>query len=312
MAESSTTLRLPIGVEATSYDDEAAWLAGRRPTIGASEAPIILGLSRFKTPYQLWAEKIGVEPVNQGDKEIREWGLLLEEPIARRYARETERLVDAPPPRTVLTQVARPGASCTPDRFTQIEGVWAPLELKTAHFTMGKHWKEEPPLEYVVQVQHQMMIWGTEVASLAGLIGGSEFQWCDIAHDPEFIDMLYERIVAFLRLVETKEPPPLDHTKATREVIAKLYGRETGEVIALPGIAMDWDSELMGLKEQRKQIDEQIGLLENQIVQAIGGASAGVLPDGTVWSHKTQTRKEHVVKASEFKVLRRHGARGDR
>ena len=116
----------------------------------------------------------------------------------------------------------------------------------------------------------------------------------------------------FLRLVETKEPPPLDHTKATRELIAKLYGRETGAVIALPGIAMEWDSELLALKEQRKQIDEQIGLLENQIINAIGSASAGVLPNGTIWSYKTQTRKEHVVKASEFRVLRRHGAREDR
>jgi hypothetical protein len=94
--------------------------------------------------------------------------------------------------------------------------------------------------------------------------------------------------------------------------MGQLYGTGSGEVVALPGIAIDWDTELMALKEQRKELDERIGLLENQIINAIGPATAGVLPNGTVWSYKTQTRKEHVVKASEFKVLRRHGARGDR
>ena len=35
------------------------WLDNRRKFIGASDAPIILGVSPWKTPYQLWEEKLG-------------------------------------------------------------------------------------------------------------------------------------------------------------------------------------------------------------------------------------------------------------
>ena len=35
------------------------WLQWRSQGITASDIPIILGLSPYKTPWQLWAEKVG-------------------------------------------------------------------------------------------------------------------------------------------------------------------------------------------------------------------------------------------------------------
>ncbi len=38
------------------------WHAFRRKRIGASDAPVIMGISPWKTPYQLWIEKTsGIE-----------------------------------------------------------------------------------------------------------------------------------------------------------------------------------------------------------------------------------------------------------
>jgi putative phage-type endonuclease len=42
------------------------WLAWRKDKIGASDAPIIMGVSPFSTPYQLWMQKVGL---SEGQKE---------------------------------------------------------------------------------------------------------------------------------------------------------------------------------------------------------------------------------------------------
>lgn len=36
------------------------WLAMRRNFIGSSDAPVVMGVSPWKTPYQLWEEKLGL------------------------------------------------------------------------------------------------------------------------------------------------------------------------------------------------------------------------------------------------------------
>src|SRR5271169_4709118 len=38
------------------------WLEMRRNKIGASDAPIIMEVSPWKTPYQLWEEKLKLRP----------------------------------------------------------------------------------------------------------------------------------------------------------------------------------------------------------------------------------------------------------
>jgi len=41
------------------------WLAWRKARVGASDTPVIMGLSPYRTPYQLWAEKCGIETPEQ-------------------------------------------------------------------------------------------------------------------------------------------------------------------------------------------------------------------------------------------------------
>src|SRR5271170_1345030 len=57
------------------------WLEMRRNKIGASDAPIIMQVSPWKTPYQLWEEKLGIAKQKQISYEMQR-GTNLEE-IAR-------------------------------------------------------------------------------------------------------------------------------------------------------------------------------------------------------------------------------------
>lgn len=58
--------------------------------IGGSDAPIILGVSPYKTPVELWQEKTGqTEPPNLDSVEVIQWGNLLEDVVADEFSRRT-------------------------------------------------------------------------------------------------------------------------------------------------------------------------------------------------------------------------------
>ena len=69
--------------------EEAQKRIGRRG-IGGADMAALVGLSRWKSPLDVWAQKLGlVEKVVQN--EPMKWGVLLEPLIAREYAERTGR-----------------------------------------------------------------------------------------------------------------------------------------------------------------------------------------------------------------------------
>jgi putative phage-type endonuclease len=78
----STIERLPI------EQDTPEWHQLRKNQMGGSDAPIIMGKSPFKTPYQLWQEKLGFKTGSVMTEAMRRGKEL--EPIAREaFIKET-------------------------------------------------------------------------------------------------------------------------------------------------------------------------------------------------------------------------------
>ncbi len=73
----------------------------------------------------------------------------------------------------------------------------------------------------------------------------------------------------------------------------------------LPAEAADWTDEIEAAKEQIKSAEAMKTAAENRIKAALGDATFGLLPNGGLWSWKTQTRKEYVSPETTFRVLRR-------
>ena len=70
--------------------DRKAWEKLRNIGIGGSDAAIIAGLNRWKSPYQLWLEKTRqVEPEDISDNEYVYWGTVLEQLVADRFCELT-------------------------------------------------------------------------------------------------------------------------------------------------------------------------------------------------------------------------------
>jgi putative phage-type endonuclease len=283
------------------------WLDQRRQTVGASEVSAILGLSTWESPYSLWAKKTG-QVVDDGEEtEPQRWGNLLEPIICDEYSRETGRTVIDHGRYAVRYSATCPYLSATLDREVVAfdDRGNGCMEAKNVSAYKLEDWNEGAPLLYQVQLQAQMEVTGAQWGSAAALLGGNTFRWCDVQRDEVFIQMMRRKIAEFWQLVETRTPPPIDGSNSTAEVLRRLYPKDSGETIALPGEATHWDDEIALCNEHLKLYGDRKQAAQNQLRAALGDATFGVLPAGGRYSYKSQTRKAHHAEESTSRVLRR-------
>ncbi len=286
------------------------WLAERMTGIGASEAAAAIGASPWQTPYEVWAEKVGaVEPRDLSDNEAVEWGLRLESPILTAYAERTGRIVHAHEPYTVVRHPEHDWMLATPDAEQHDEAKGKGLaEGKNVGAYMLKEWQDEPPLHYQIQLQHQLACTGDSWGTLVALVGGQRLVWFDAERNDAFIAALIERERDLWECVKSGTPPAIDATALNAAAIARLWPSDNGQAIALPPEAVEWDAELVRLKEEEKSLKARKEQLENLIKGHIGEAAVGVFPGGS-YSFKTSNVAGYTVEARTQRTLRRIKAR---
>ena len=73
-----------------TYENRHDWLVARKRGLGGSDAPAVLGLSRFRGGYSVATDKL-TEAVDEGPlDEIAEWGLRSESMISAKFAEVME------------------------------------------------------------------------------------------------------------------------------------------------------------------------------------------------------------------------------
>jgi predicted phage-related endonuclease len=190
------------------------------------------------------------------------------------------------------------------------------LEVKNASVYVAKEWGEEnnnePPLQYQIQLQHQLMVTGLAWGSIAALVGGSHFIWADRARDEQLINIIAEKEAEFWQRVIDRRPPEADGAEATREILRQIYPKDTGESIALDAEAIEWHEALVAAKGQKKVAEFDIDTYSNKLRQAIGDATVATLPNGVVYTHKWQDRAAYSVEAGGSRILRASAAKKGR
>ncbi len=283
------------------------WLAARATGIGASDAWRLLS-----EPYHLWALKSGVvEDEDLSDVERVQWGHLLEHVVIEQTAARAG--VVAWHSGELYRSTAHPFALATLDGWASHITVDAdnmcPVEAKTAGAWLADEWADGAPPKYRIQCQWQMLVTGAPRVLLGCLLGGQRLVWSWIERDEATVTALADAGREMWRRVVESDPPPCDGSEASARALAKVYPRDNGEAVVLPGELIGVSDELDDVKATIKAAKGRAAVLEAQIQSAIGGASVGLLIDGSGWTWKTQTRVEHVVQASTFRVLRRTKAR---
>jgi putative phage-type endonuclease len=297
-----------LEINLSQEEQRAAWFESRRQGIGGSDAPAILGLSPWKSPLALWAEKTGlVEAENIFDREYIEWGSILEEPIAAKYARVTRRCLIDHGRHDIRFSPAYPFLHCTIDReIVDMDGRGSgSLSIKTATGFGRESWDEDVPLFAQIQLQHELIVRDWSWGSFAVLIAGRKFLWCDTGRNERFCQFLLEQEASFWNGVERGIPPEVDPSDSTREILGRLYPKDSGQSIELPIEAIAWDEQLTFAKAEIKAAEERKQDAENRLKAAIGAATIGLLPGGGGYTWKASERKGYVVEPTTVRTLRR-------
>lgn len=218
------------------------WLEFRRNKIGASEASIIMGISPWSTPYQLWAEKLQlVEPRKKSAAMQR--GIDMENE-AREYF---ERLVDT----FVLPQIV-----VSPEYHwmiasldgMDIEGKTI-VEIKCAgQEDHAKAIKGNIPDKYYPQLQHQLAVCELDMAYYFSYDGENGVV-LDIYRDDNYIKKLIDKERAFWNQLQELEPPELmDRDYQRRE--DDLWSHAAGDYLSITSAVRELEKRQEALREQ--------------------------------------------------------------
>ncbi|CAK1344382.1 phage-type endonuclease [Burkholderia pseudomallei] len=285
--------------------DREQFLIERKSGVGGSDAAPILGLSPFKTAYEVWLDKTRTELVDNDVDTLErvQFGRLMEDIIAREYARREG--VKVRRRRELIRHPRYQWMIANPDRL--IEGRRCGLECKNVDsmaFRLGD-WGEpgtdQAPDEYVLQCQHYMIVLDYPVWHLAACVGGNRLVTFVIERDKELAEMLIDAEHEFWQHVEERRPPPLDYEHPTSlPLLRRLYPGTNGETIELGEDMVHWHH----VKEQADDIVKQYQgvsqVARNHILEAIGSASVGRLPDGSAYRRKVVERKAYAVEAATY------------
>lgn len=290
------------------YQDRDSWLRARMNGIGASDTAGILGEGyEDQSIVTVWDSKKN-PPREIDPSKLKRFKVAkrLEPAMLGIFTDETGWPCESPGEFTIHRSATHPWLFATLDGLAE-HPEYGPcvLELKDVGIHNRKEWEDdEPPLKYMIQVQHQLAVTGLGHAFIQGLIGRVPA----IKHVPRnerFIDAMLGKLAEFWDYVERGELPPIDSSAATGRILARLYPEDSGATVVLPPEAADWDRELAEAKEAIKAAEAKKLAAENLLKAAIGEATWGDLIGGGRYSWKTQTRAEHFVKESTFRVLRR-------
>lgn len=178
----------------------------RKLGIGGSDMPIIMGLSSYKTPYQLYLEKTGQIELVEEENQLQYWGNKLEGIIRNEFATRNKVVVDLP---DTLIHPFYPYLRANVDGFIQ---EWnSVLEVKCSSNFMSAQWGEDGsdviPMQYLVQVAHYCAVTNADAAYIAVLIGGNDYREYKYIRDLELESHVIEAAKTFWECVQTNTPP---------------------------------------------------------------------------------------------------------
>lgn len=273
------------------------WRALRKGYIGGSDAAAVVGMSRFTSPWSLWAEKTGAVADFEGNL-ATETGTYLEAFVAGKFETETGKRVRRC--NFSLVNDKYPWAIANIDR--EVIGEDAGLEIKTtSELNMRRFKAGEYPEQYYAQCVHYMAVTGKARWYLAVLIGNREFRTFTIERDEDEINALMDAEKAFWTgYVETNTPPPADGSTATTEALTAVY--DTGEdglqvdITGLEEVLRNYQELTDSIKQMEAAKDE----CANKIKAALGEATEGISAAWRVsWTNGVRKTFDKALLAKE-------------
>lgn len=265
----------------------------RKRTVGASESAAALGLSKWKTSVEVYMEKIGMAPM-QEDSDAMYWGREFEEPIAKRYEKETGKELRS---HETVTGDKYPFMSCNLDRWIVDDNAEtfylkakAAVECKNVGY-FSDEWgipgTDEIPTDYLIQVAHQAIVCDLDYVDIAVLGNRYDFRIYRYNRNPKLEEKIIEGLRKFWYENVLKEIPPEPKTISDLTLMPK---KEESPLSADSEFLMLHES-YQQLKEQEKHIDKRIEDLKFDILKRMGDSTCVIDEGKSIFSFNKYERQ---------------------
>lgn len=242
--------------------------AKRHQGIGASDTPIIMGYSSYKTPYQLYLEKTGGMQPDEEVNEQQYWGNEIEPLIIKRFSLENDVKVSFP---DTVYHPQYPFIFANLDGWIDAED--AVIEAKCANSFQRKEWDmaltDGIPLVYLIQIAKQCLITDARRGYCAVLIGGMEYKQFIYERDKALEELILKADLEFWDCVQNnREPAPMNTSDCRLKFPTpspdKVVNSNFRTANALVG--------LMNVKASIKDLNDQEDKLKMEIMSHMGTA----------------------------------------
>lgn len=262
----------------------------RRLGIGGSDISVILGLSSYKTPYQLFLEKTGILEDKEEENKYQYWGTKLEPIILDEFKLRNNITIETP---DTIIHPFYPFLRANVDAFIP---EWnSVLEIKSSSSYMSSQWGESGsdiiPLAYLTQVAHYVSTLNADSAHIAVLIGGNDYREFKYIRDLELESKIIDAAKEFWHYVESKQPPP-----AVNQVDLKImYPSSQSKVIAANEDTIEHLKKLNEIKRQIKDLNLKLESAKLDIMDYMKESDCLTTSDGeTLVSWKSNKRGSRI------------------
>ncbi|NBK19630.1 lambda-exonuclease family protein [Anaerotruncus sp. 1XD42-93] len=289
-----------VSTENLPYAD---WLEYRKQGIGGSDASVVCGINRYKSPVELWLDKTGQLPPQEAG-EAAYWGTQLEPFVRAEFTKRTG--IEVCHKSELLQSEEYPFMLANLDGVCEVPDVGTCIfEAKTASAYKAGEWEDTIPDEYQLQIQHYMAVTGYAGAYIAVLIGGNTFRWKFVERDEDLISMLIELEAAFWNHVQDLTPPPLDGSDASTRFLSERFpNSKPKSQITLPDAASALLAQYDDACEQLEIVTEQKHKAENLLKEMMGENEVGTAGGRVItWKSVSQERLDSKTLKAEHPTL---------
>ena len=245
------------------------WLDFRERGLGASEIGTLMGVNSWKSPAELYYQKIGLIPQKQVQNMPMFMGTILEQTVADIFEHwekdeatmiknfgEGKKVRQLYEPVGYIINPLYPHLFFSPDRLIttkdirvrnsviNLENVEAIAEIKTINGWSAKQWEGGIPPSYYLQLQTYLLGLGVQKGYLVVLKDGRDFSVHEYEADEDIISSIISITTDFWERVELgreafknggdydQYAPPPDGTEAFSEYLTERYANPEDKSIA--------------------------------------------------------------------------------